>query len=144
MMRSRWLVALVAGAALAAAGLLLAKDKKSDHPKPAAGDFGGKVVQFYNKGDDGGSPPLEKVEVKRIGDRWFVSGAVALDWAGWSKGVWIWTPLEQVGRVTGYESVEHYQKVFADRDRMREAYERALTEYEEAAKAAQSRTQPKK
>jgi hypothetical protein len=142
MTRTRVLVVVGAVATLAATGVILAQDKNPPSPE-APGDFGRKVVQITNKGDDASSPLLEKVEVKRIGDRWFVSGVSAVEWGGSAKGVWMWTPLDQVSRVIGYDSIEHYQKVFADRDRRRQEYEHALKEYEDAVKAGKSKPQPK-
>jgi hypothetical protein len=103
---------------MAVGGLVLtAPASIAADPKDSSGaeQFSGKVlIVEYSHGDKPGSAVVEKVSVKRLGERVYLVGIGIDEWSAdrWAHGVTVWLPLEKVGTIYVVSNVEEVKKVF--------------------------------
>lgn len=120
-----WLhVFLVLLAGLATATVLAGPDK----PSPASGEeapFGTKIIAVVTRtGDKDGSPGggyVEKVRLRRLGDRFFLVGTTP-DFGEEFKanrGKVIWIAVSEVVHITEFDSVEELRRANSELERSR-------------------------
>jgi hypothetical protein len=92
----------------------------ADEPKAAAarnGDLAGKVLVITMKGQPDQGVVLDKVQVKQLGDQWFVVGKVLEDAPGrpWSKGRTMWVPLTNVASMVEFDDAGQLRRAGPER-----------------------------
>jgi len=113
--RRKTLIAVVAILGLLGLGSGLLPASGAKDPAPAAPDFTGKVVIVsYSRGDQASSAVLEKVQLKRLGERAFLVGVGVDEWSPdrWARGATIWVPVDSVTTLMEVADVEQAKKVF--------------------------------
>jgi hypothetical protein len=112
---------LVVGALLVgAAGLMLGMVSQADDPQAGAAKLRieGKIVLVWLRSDPEGSAVLESVEVRQLGDRWFLfgKGADYGDPENWQKNLPVWIALDDVAQLVEFADIDSYKKAMPSED----------------------------
>lgn len=119
MSRKSSAVALLAASALLAGSYWAASEETAKPAGKTANPFAGKVLTISSKANVEMGSILESVEIKQLGDQYFLvgKGAAYGGAENWQAGKTVWYAVSDIAQLTEFDNMDDFRKTGRDRER---------------------------